>query len=90
MNEEAQNEARARADRIASVAAEEVIRAHGTRGIALDEYIFSADWVSADDHLRDCIDHLCWHGLAVQLEGCDGASEQVIVSLGDYTLEGLS
>ena len=89
-NDEAQVDARLRAERIAHVAAEEIIRTEGIQGIAPDEYLFFADRLASDDHLRDCIDHMCWHGLAVQFEGCDGASEQVIVSLGDYTLEGLA
>lgn len=74
-----------RAHRIATMAAEELIRSEGTATSGIDE--FSIPQCQADDHMRDCIAHLCWHGEAVSFETEDG---HILVQLGDYTLESLA
>lgn len=79
----AHNLAAERAVRIATIAAEELIRTEGTATSGIDE--FSIPGCQADDHMRDCIDHLCWHGEAVQHEDDDG---YIIVQLGDFTVGG--
>lgn len=74
-----------RAHRIATMAAEELIRCEGTATSGIDE--FSIPQCQADDHMRDCIAHLCWHGEAVSFETEDG---HIVVQIGDYTLESLA
>lgn len=74
-----------RAHRISSVAAEELIRSEGEATSGVDE--FAIPQCQADEHMRDCIAHLSWHGEAVSYETDDG---YIIVNLGDYTLSSLS
>lgn len=74
-----------RAHRIATMAAEELIRCEGAATSGIDE--FSIPQCQADDHMRDCIAHLCWHGEAVSFETEDG---HIVVQIGDYTLESLA
>ncbi len=74
-----------RAHRIASMAAEELIRCEGEATSGIDEY--AVPQCQADDHMRECIAHLCWHGEAVSHETDDG---HIVVNLGDYTLASLA
>lgn len=74
-----------RAHRIASIAAEDLICAEGTPTSGIDEYAIAQ--CQADDHLRECIAHLCWRGEAVIHETDDG---YIIVQLGDFTLSSLA
>lgn len=78
-------EAAERAVRIAHIAAEELVVSEGRRTYCADEYEFAVDELAADEHLRDCIDHLCWHGLAVKHE----AADRTLVQLGDFTIQGV-
>lgn len=75
-------EADERAHRIASLAAEEIIRCEGEATSGLDEYAIPQ--CQADDHMRECIAHLCWHGEAVSHETDDG---YIVVQFGDFTLQ---
>lgn len=75
-------EADERAHRIASLAAEEIIRCEGEATSGIDEYAIPQ--CQADDHMRECIAHLCWHGEAASHETDDG---YIIVQFGDYTLQ---
>lgn len=59
-----------RAHRIASIAAEEIVISEGERTSGIDE--FAIPKCQADDHMIDCIAHLCWHGLAASYETDDG------------------
>jgi len=72
-----------RANRIASVAAEELIRSEGEPDSAADG--FSIPQCQVDGHMRDCIEHLVWNGEAASWETDDG---YLIVRLGDFTLGG--
>ena len=74
-----------RAHRIATVAAEELIRCEGEPTGEADKFLIPQ--CQADDHMRDCIAHLCWHGEAVSCETEDG---YIVVNLGDYTLSSLA
>lgn len=74
-----------RVQRIATTAAEELVRSELTRTDAPDEWTTPA--CQADDHTRDCIAHLVWSGEAVSWETPDG---HIIVRLQDLTLEGLA
>jgi hypothetical protein len=74
-----------RAHRIASIAAEDLIRCEGAATSGIDE--FSIPQCLVDDHMRDCIAHLCWHGAAMSFETEAG---YILVQLGDYTLESLA
>lgn len=85
MRELAMKAADDRAHRIATIAAEELVRTEGEATGGIDE--FSIPQCQADDHMRDCIAHLCWHGEAVSFETEDG---QIVVQIGDYTLESLA
>lgn len=84
-HELAESMANDRAHRIASVAAEELIRCEGEAISGIDEYAIPQ--CQADDHMRDCIAHLCWHGEAISHENDDG---YIVVQLGDFTLESLA
>lgn len=70
-----------RAHRIASMAAEELIRSEGKLTSGIDE--FEIPQCQADDHMRECIAHLCWHGEAASLAGDDGS---IVVLFGDFTI----
>lgn len=70
-----------RAQRIASMAAEELVRCEGMATNSPDEYLIPL--CQADDHMRDCVAHLCHHGLAASHETDDG---YLIVQFGDFTL----
>ena len=59
-----------RAHRIASMAAEELIRCEGEATSGIDEYAIPQ--CQADDHMRECIAHLVWHGEAMSEETEDG------------------
>jgi len=66
-----------RAHRIATMAAEELIRCEGTATSGIDE--FAIPQCQADDHMRDCIAHLCWRGEAVSIapDEFDGAAKML-------------
>lgn len=70
-----------RAHRIASMAAEELIRSEGEATSGIDE--FAIPQCQADDHMRECIAHLCWHGEAASHETEDG---YIVVQFGDFTI----
>lgn len=78
-------EAAARAVRIATVAAEELIRSAGIATSGIDEFSFAGCQV--DEHTQECIDHLVAHGEAHTHTTADG---YVVVQLIDLTLEGLA
>ncbi len=71
-----------RAHRIASLSAESLIRCEGEATSGIDEYAIPQ--CQADDHMRECIAHLCWHGEAASYENDDG---YIVVQFGDYTLQ---
>ena len=66
-----------RAHRIASMAAEELVRSEGVPAAGPDEFAIPADQI--DEQMSDCIAHLVWHGLAASEETVDG---YVMVQLG--------
>lgn len=70
---------------IASVAAEELIRTEGQATSCPDEYAIPQ--CQADDHMRRCIKHLVWAGLAHSEKTADG---YIVVRLQDLTLESLA
>lgn len=70
-----------RAHRIASVAAEELIRCEGEATSGIDE--FAIPQCQADDHIRECIAHLCWCGEAASHETDEG---YIVVQFGDFTI----
>jgi sugar phosphate isomerase/epimerase len=59
-----------RAVRIADIAAEEIVRSEGEPTGAPDEYRLPA--ANADEHIRECIEHLEYRGLALWIETDDG------------------
>ena len=59
-----------RAERIATTAAEELIMTEGERLAEDDTYSFAACQI--DDHTRECIEHLRFHGRAAAHETSDG------------------
>lgn len=61
-----------RAIQIAHTAAREVIESEGSKLQAPNEYVFYADQIASDQHLEDCIEHLCFHGLAARAESNNG------------------
>jgi hypothetical protein len=63
-----------RAMRVADIAAEELVCSEGHFPGRHREYVFEHGAV--DEHLLDCIEHLCWRGLATRR---DDASEIVLV-----------
>lgn len=75
-----------RAMMLATEHAEEYIRRNGIPSDTSDEFIFHGDEL-ADEHFKDCIDHLKWRGQCMTFEMAD---ESVSVMLGDYTLESLA
>lgn len=70
-----------RAHRIASIAAEALIRCEGEATSGIDE--FAIPQCQADDHMRECIAHLCWHGKATSHETDEG---YIVVQFGDFTI----
>jgi hypothetical protein len=81
---QAVQQAEERAHRIASVAAEALVRSQGVSTPRRDEYLIAC---GEDDPLvRDCIEHLVWHGYAVSHEREHG---HLAVQLGDFTFGGL-
>jgi hypothetical protein len=70
-----------RAHRITTMAAEELIRCEGAATSGIDE--FAIPQCQADDHVRECIAHLCWHGEAASHETEDG---YIVVQFGDFTI----
>lgn len=84
MRQMAEKAADDRAHRIATIAAEELIRCEGD-SVGPDEYVLPQ--CSCDEHVLDCLDHLKWHGEAVAFETDDG---YVKVIFGDYTLSSLA
>lgn len=77
----AENMADDRAHRIASIAAEELIRCEGEATSGIDG--FAIPQCQADDYMRECIAHLCWRGDAVSHETDDG---YIVVQFGDFTI----
>ena len=59
---QAKQEHLVRQGRIASAAAEMLIRSEGEGVDAADQYLITP--CQADDHTRDCIRHLCFEGRA--------------------------
>ena len=84
-NPNLQTQAQARAERIATMAAKELIWSEFKA--CDEEATYSIASCQIDGHMRDCIDHLCHHGQAVERHTSDG---YVLVQFGDYTLEGLA
>jgi hypothetical protein len=70
-----------RAHRIATMAAEELIRTEGEPTGEADTFLIPQ--CQADDHMRECIAHLVWHGEAMSEETEDG---YVMVLFGDFTI----
>lgn len=70
-----------RAHRIASVAAEDLIRCEGVATSGIDEYAIPQ--CRADDYMRECIAHLCWCGEAASHETDEG---DIVVQFGDFTI----
>jgi hypothetical protein len=79
---QAVQQAEDRAHRIAHLAAESMVRFEGVR-TGPDEYLLACG--QADPHLRDCVDHLVWHGRAVSHAREHG---HLAVQLGDFTIGG--
>lgn len=76
-----------RALRIADITAEELIRADGDTSSYPEEFSFAPCQI--DDLMRDCIEHLCARGLAVQHECEDGSVMVQLLDDLDRSLEGL-
>ena len=74
-----------RAHRIATIAAEELVRSEGEATGAPDEYRIPRR--QADDHMRECIQHLQWAGEAMSHETDDG---YIVVVFQDLTLSSLA
>lgn len=62
--------AQKRAQRIATTAAQEVVMFEGDKQTDDDVYCFAL--CQLDDHMRECIEHLCFHKLAAAHETEDG------------------
>ena len=65
-----QKMADARAHSIATMAAEELIRTEGESTDVADQFLIPQ--CQADEHMRECIAHLVWHGAAMTDETDDG------------------
>lgn len=65
-------------EKIANIAATELVESQGILTDTLDEYRFDSAEVVGDEHLNDCIAYLCSSGLAVYFISDDG----LIVQLG--------
>lgn len=74
-----------RAHRIATDAAEELIRTECQQTGNPNEFIVPPEWVG-DEHVEDCLEHLKWVGQCVVFEN----GEDTTVLLGDYTMESLA
>ncbi len=74
-----------RAHRIATIAAEELVRSEAEATGAPDEYLIPQ--CQADDHMRECIQHLQWAGEAMSHETDDG---YIVVVFQDLTLSSLA
>lgn len=59
-----------RAHRIATMAAEELIRTEGEPTDEADKFLIPQ--CQADDHMRECIAHLVWHDEVMSEETEDG------------------
>ena len=59
-----------RAHRIATMAAEELIRTEGEPTGEADKFLIPQ--CQEDDHMRECIGHLVWHGEVMSEETEDG------------------
>ena len=80
---QAVQQAEERAHRIASAAAEALVRSEGVSTARRDEYLIASG--EADSRVRDCIEHLVWHGRAVSHAREHG---HLAVQLGDFTIGG--
>ncbi len=85
VKELSESQADARAYRLATEAAEEFIRCNGISTDVPDQFIITGADV-ADEYAVQCIEHLKWVGECVAFEQGD----DVVVLLGDYTLESLA
>jgi hypothetical protein len=79
-------QAEERAHRIALLAAEALVRSQGVRTPRRDEYLIAS--AEADPHVRDCVEHLVWHGRAMSDTRARGHLGHLVVQLGDFTLGG--
>lgn len=74
-----------RAKHLATLFSDEFVRCNGIPTDTPDEFIFhGADL--ADETFQNCVEHLKWAGECVVFEKDD----EMIVLLGDYTLESLA
>lgn len=71
-----------RAHRIASIAAEDLLRSAGEPTSAQDH--FAIPQCQVDDHMLDCIEHLRWHGEAASYETEEG---YLVVQFGEFPIE---
>lgn len=65
------SEAMDRAQRIADEAATAHIECNGERISETGHYVFCPDEIASDNVLSDCLDHLCWRGLATRIDKSD-------------------
>lgn len=59
------------ATRIADESAIAHIECNGERISETGHYIFCPDEIASDNMLSECIDHLCWRGLATRIDKSD-------------------
>ena len=85
MKELAESQADGRAYWLATQAAEKFIRCNGIATDVPDQFVLTGADV-ADEHAIKCIEHLIWVGEAAAFK----QGEDLIVMLGDYTLESLA
>lgn len=69
-----------RAHRIASIAAEELIRCSGE---SMDTDCYRIPHCQADEHTLECITHLVYHGQAISHDTDEG---YLVVTLGEFPL----
>lgn len=74
-----------RAHRIATEAAEELIRTEGRFTDNPNKFTFPVELLG-DEHFDDCLEHLKWAGQCAVFEN----GEDVTVLLGDYSMESLA
>lgn len=72
-----------RAHRLASIAAEELVRCEGE---STDTDCYRIPHCQADEHMLECITHLVYHGQAISHDTDEG---YIVVTLGDFTLSSL-